>query len=236
MKKTLAILLAAMMALTALVLASCGNTPASTGEATTDGEKTEETPATTDEVTEPDQTTEAPATTDAATEPVTTEPVTTEGALDYYEEDLKLYEGDPVAHTPKTAANNVELACKFTVDDSSRLTGILFEQCPTWNTHGVSAFVVELYRWDNDYDNTILSDPIFSAEYTEWEDNTSCDVDFTDLNENGFGPGTYMYVFRGTTSNIGLWACEPIDECEYFENGVSSDAGFQVCLHLLVAD
>ncbi|MBO4869337.1 MAG: acid shock protein [Clostridia bacterium] len=231
MKKTLAILVAAVMVLCAVVLASCDSEPKTTDPVTTAGDVTTAEPKTT----EADATT-AEATTEAD---VTTEPAKTTEAPDgpsYVEDDFYLYEGDPAGHVAISAANNGELACKFTVDSNARLIGLYFESCPSWSTHGESAFVVELYKWENDYDNTILGDPLYTEEFTEWEDNDSCDVDFTEAQPTGFGPGTYMYVFRGTTANIGVWAVDPVDECEYFENGTSSNHGFRVVANLLVEE
>ena len=244
MKKTTAILLAVFLCLgSVMMLASCGGKDAdTTAEGTKpttsvdSGTEPDDTQPDTavDSGTEPDDT---QADTQADTQPDTqTEPDGTKESASLVEDEIQLYEPRDTDHTPVSAANGTELACKFTVPADGRLTGLHFESCPSWNTHGESAFVVELYKWDNDYENTVVSSPLFTQEFTEWEDNDPCDVDFTDAVENGFQGGTYMWIFRGTTANIGIWAYDPSEDCEYFENGVTGNNGFRVVAYVLVPE
>ena len=235
MKKTLAVIIAAAMCLmTVFALASCKKDPADTG-ADTSAPASSEAPAT-----QPD-TTEAPATqpdttTEAKTEaPTTTEPADTKDGESFIEDDIYLYEPRDTDHSPVSAKNGTELACKFTIPAGNKLTGLFFESCPTWTQEG-SGFTVELYKWDNDYDNTVAGEPLFTEQETDWIDNAELEVDFTDVIENGFPEGTYMWIFRGDTDNIGIWALDPAEGCEYFENGVEAFNGFQVVARILVPE
>lgn len=234
MKKTLAIIIAAIMCLTAAALTSCAGTPAetttdkapeTTAAGTTAAETTAEAVTTAAETTAEEVTTEA-ATTAADTPAETTAAEETPGGdVAYIEEDVALFEyNEP--HNPISAANGFELACKFKIEANDRLIGLTFESCPTWTKEG-SGFFVELYKWDTDYESTVMNDPIYSEEFTDWVDNAACEVSFLDAAENGFKGGTYMWVFRGTTPDIGIWAMDPSDECEYFENGTFSQNGFR---------
>lgn len=232
MKKITAVILAALLCLGAVfALVSCSDKPADTTAETTK-KPAESTAETTKEAT----TTEEVTTEATTTEEVTTEAKTTEGnpGVDYVEDEMMLFErraGD--SHDPIAADSGRELACKFTLPEGARLSGLYFESCPTWSTPDYSGFVVELYKWDNDYENTIVGELLYSEEFEEWVDNAYCELDFTDKAPGGFDTGTYMWVFRGTTDKIGIWAMDPIDECEYFENGVSANHGFQVLAYIL---
>lgn len=243
MKKTTAILLAVFLCLgSVMMLASCGGKDADTtaeGTKTTtaadSGSESGDTQPDTavDSGTEPDDT---QADTQADTQPDTqTEPDGTKESASLVEDEIQLYEPRDTDHTPVSAANGTELACKFTVPADGRLTGLFFESCPTWTQTG-SGFVVELYKWDNDYENTVVSSPLFTEEFTDWQDNKECEIDFTDAVENGFQGGTYMWIFRGTTADIGIWAYDPSEDCEYFENGVPGNNGFRVVAYVLVPE
>lgn len=236
MKKITAVLAAALLCLSSVfALVSCSNTPATTTADTT--KAAESTPETTKEAaTTEEVTTEATTTEEVTTEAATTEAKTTEGnpGVNYVEDEMMLFDrraGD--SHDPISADSGKELACKFTLPEGARLTGLYFESCPTWSTPDYSGFVVELYKWDNDYENTLVGEMLYSEEFEEWVDNAYCELDFTDKAPSGFETGTYLWVFRGTTDKIGIWAMDPIDECEYFENGVSANHGFQVLAYIL---
>ena len=233
MKKITAVLIAALLCLgTVLALASCNDKPADTTAASTT-KAAESTPETTKEAT----TTEATTTEEVTTEATTTEEQTTKSGAEvsYVEEEIELFyrRDNNDSHDPISADSGKELACKFTIPEGSRLTGLLFESCPTWTTPDYSGFVVELYKWDNDYENTLVGDMLYSEEFEEWVDNASCELDFTDKAPTGFESGTYLYVFRGTTDKIGVWAMDAADECDYFENGVPAGHGFQVIAYVL---
>ena len=208
-------------------LIGCDNKPAETTPETTassgDAATTEE--ETTSAATEAD--------TEAATEAATKAEQTTEAAttaaggdIEYDEDLIPLFETKD-DHTAIDANDGKELACKFTVEKGSRLTGLVFESCPTWMQEG-SAFVVELYKWDSDYENTVLGDALYTEEFTDWIDNKECRVEFYKKAETGFDAGTYLWIFRGTANQIGIWAMDPLEGCTYFENGIESQNGFRV--------
>lgn len=232
MKKITAFLIAALLCLgTVLALASCNDKPADTTAASTT-KAAESTKEVTEEVTTEAATTEE-VTTEAAT---TAEQTTNSGAeINYEEDEIELFirRDNNDSHDPVQADSGRELACKFTIPEGSRLTGLLFESCPTWMAVDYSGFVVELYKWDNDYENTLVGDVLYSEDFEEWVDNASCELDFTDKAPSGFASGTYLYVFKGTTDKIGVWAMDAADDCEYFENGVGSGHGFQVIAYVL---
>ena len=225
MKKIIAVIIVSAICLTSLfTLMSCDQTPEDT--------KAPETTAAQDDATTAaeEQTTEAEGQTTEAEEQTTeAEAATTDnGAAANYEEELvALYQTRATDHSPIDAADGRELACRFTVNEGERLVGLMFESCPTWTEEG-SAFVVELYKWDIDYDNTLLGDPLYKKEFTDWVDNAACELDFTDKAETGFAAGSYLWVFRGTLGKIGIWALDPADGCTYFENGMEAENGFRV--------
>ena len=243
MKKITAVIIAGILCL--IGFASCTGTP----ETTTAADKPQETTAAaqtdakTDEATTAAQTEEqTEAATEAATTAAETKPETTEAAtlpadVNWVEDEMMLFErrgGD--SHDPIAADNGIELACKFTIPEGARLTGLYFESCPTWSTPDYSGFVVELYKWDNDYENTVVGDALYTEEFEEWVDNAYCELDFTDKAPSGYDNSTYLWVFRGVTDKIGIWAMDPIDECEYFANGVDCGYGYQVSAYLLVPE
>lgn len=239
MKKFTAIIIVlALCAASLFAMMSCDGKPADTKAPETTAANSEQTTAAEEQTTKAEEQTASEETTaEETTAEETTEEVTTanttvaeattagSGEAEYYEEEVALFEyRDP--HTPISAADGRELACKFRLNDGERLIGLILESCPTWQTEG-SGFVVELYKWDNDYENTIIGDILYSKEFTDWIDNAECKLDFSDVAETGFPTGTYLWVMRGTTSNVGTWAMDPSDDCEYFENGVSSQNGFR---------
>ena len=224
MKKITSVILAAILCIgCAYALMSCGGTPETTTAAET------KTPTTT----AGEQTTEA-ATTEAATTEAATTAAGTSSEVIWYEDEIMLFErreGDN--HDPVAADNGVELACKFSIPSGAHLTGLLLESCPTWTSVDYSGFVVELYKWDNDYENTVIGDALYREEFEEWVDNAPCELDFTDVAADGFAYTTYMWVFRGTTDKIGIWAMDPVDECEYFTNGVDCGYGYQAVAYII---
>ena len=252
MKKITAILIVlALCAVSLVALVSCGGDSAETtaaatesqtaeqteGEATTaeeqtEGEVTTDAEATTaEEATEPEATTAEEATEpEATTAEEATEPEATTaeaGAeINYNEEKVPLFKLKD-NHDPISADDGRELACKFTLEEGQRLIGLVFESCPTWNEEG-SAFAVELYKWDNDYENTLIGDYLYREEFEDWVDNAECRLDFTKAKEDGFPSGTYLWVFKGTVGKIGIWAMNPLDGCEYYESGVVSQHGYRV--------
>ena len=232
MKKITALLIASALCLSAIVLtASCTGMPeADTGDSSAD--------TSADTVTSADATETQPATGEQADEQTETAPGTESGsAVEYSEVTLKLYSYNS-EHKAVDANNGKELGGKFKVEDGCLLTGITFESCPTWNTDGEQAFTVELYKWDNDFETTIDGDALFTKDFEAWTDNAACEIDFTSVAENGFKAGTYMWVFRGRTATVGLWAQDPTDEykCEYFENGVTCENGYEVHITVLKAE
>ena len=244
MKKITSVILAAILCIgCAYALMSCGGTtPETTTAAETKAQETTAAAEQTDAATTAAETqaeTTAEATTAEATtaEATTAEATTAETAsqdVNWFEDEMMLFErrnGDN--HDPIAADNGIELACKFTIPDGARLTGLLFESCPTWSTPDYSGFVVELYKWDNDYENTVVGDALYREEFEEWIDNASCELDFTDVAPDGFAYSTYLWVFRGTTDKIGIWAMDAIDECEYFANGIDCNYGYQVDAYIL---
>ena len=251
MKKITAIIMVlALCAASLVALVSCGGDNAETtaaaesqtaeqteGEETTseeetEGEDTAKPEATTaEEATEPEATTSEEVTETneetTAEEATETEAATAEASteVNYYEKNVPLYTFKE-NHDPISADEGRELACKFTLEEGDRLIGLILESCPTWTEEG-SGFVIELYRWDNDYENTLIGDYLFREEFEEWVDNAECRLDFTEQKEDGFPSGTYLWVFRGTVGKIGIWAMNPIDGCEYFESGVYSVHGYR---------
>ena len=239
MKKIIAVIIAVTLCTASLfALISCENKPAETtpettaaqSDATTAEDATE---SAAESATEAAAETETEAVTETETEAAaeteqTTEAATTAagGEVEYDEDLVRLFEPRE-EHTAIDANDGKELACKFTIEKGSRLIGLVFESCPTWMQEG-SAFTVELYKWDNDYENTIIGDALYSEEFTDWIDNAECRVEFYKKAETGFDAGTYLWVFRGTANKIGIWAMDPSDECTYFENGVESENGFRV--------
>ena len=242
MKKLIAVIIVAALCIASLfALVSCDpppedtkapDTTAAQNDTTTVQEETtaEEQTTAEEETTVEEETTAEEATTaeDVTTAEETTvkEEQTTEGGdVEYEQLEAALYVyNDP--HNPISAADGRELACKFSLEPGERLVGLILESCPTW-TQEKSGFIIELYKWDNDYDNTVIGDAIYSAEYSNWKDNAELRLDFTSISENGLPAGTYLWVFRGTTADIGIWAMEPAEECEYFENGMNSYNGFR---------
>ena len=250
MKKITAIIITLALCMTSLLaLVSCDGTPAETkapettasqGDATTAAE--EQTTETEEQTTEAEeqtteaeeQTTDAEATTEE--EQTTEAEATTEnsgGEVKYEEDFVALYQTRAADHSPVSAADGRELACRFSLNEGERLTGLVFESCPTWQAEG-SAFIVELYKWDIDYDNTVLGEPLYTEEFTDWIDNAKCELDFTDKAEEGFPAGSYLWVFRGTVGTIGIWALDPTDGCQYFENGMEASNGFRVNAVVLI--
>lgn len=223
MKELTAIIIALALCTASLFLMmSCGgDTAETTGEQTTADSVT-----TADAGTTAEEQTEANADTAAAEEQTEAE-TEAEKEVEYEENTVPLF-ATTSGHTPISAADGLELACKFTLEEGELLTGLQFESIPSWSTNGESGFIVELYKWDNDYENTIVGDALYSEEFSEWIDNSPCVVDFTDAAENGFSYSSYMWVFKGTTPNIGIWAMDPVEECEYFESGVPAQHGFRV--------
>ena len=232
MKRILSIMIALVLCFAAVsAFASCDKEPAVTTPETKAPEQS------TEEQTEADtpaeSVTEPAATTEEQTEPVTTAAKTEEatqpgGEVEYEEINVPLFEVmDP--HVAVSADDGKELACKFSIQPNERLIGLFFESCPTWMVEDSSAFVVELYKWDGDYDNTILGDPLYSEEFTEWIDNAACEVYFDSVAPEGFASsGSFLWVFRGTNDKIGIWAMDPAVDCVYFENGIETSYGYRV--------
>ena len=150
------------------------------------------------------------------------------------ESKMLLYKPRNSSHVSISAASGIELACRFSISAGSRLIGLYFESCPTWGRNGESGFTIELYKWNRNYNKTISGEPLFTASFTNWIDNHDCDLDFTDIAEYGFPSGSYMYVFRGDTDNIGIWALDPAKGCEYYEYGTEGNNGFRVVARILV--
>jgi hypothetical protein len=68
-----------------------------------------------------------------------------------------------------------------------------------------------------------MNAPLYSETFENWVDNTECTVIFD--NRDGFGYSTYLWVFTGLSSHIGIWAMYPLDGCEYFVNGFEQTSG-----------
>lgn len=236
MKKLFALLLC-----TALVLvcfAGCSNTPADTTAAPSGN--TTAAPAGDTTAKPAADTTAAPAADTTAAPAADTTVAGTSDPNAMYEDEMQLFtERDNGDHTPVSAANGIELACKFTVASGDLLTGVRIESMPAWSTNGVSGFTFELYKWSEDYDTTLLAEPVLSAVYTEWSDNAECSVDFYELMGDGFTgleAGSYMWLVRGDTDNIGIWAMDCSDDCLYFENGIESiTSGYQAYAIILTS-
>ena len=253
MKKTLKALTALLLC--AVMLCSvfaCGKQPDKNGETTQKaGEQTQaqeqtqasETPTAASAQTEAP--TEAPAQTEASAQteaPAKTEaPEQTVDVSSYYEDMIDLFERGNTAedHTAVQAGDNTELACKFTIEEGTRITGLFFEACPTWsdNGNGTAKFVVEFYKWDSDYETTLMNQPLESEEFEDWIDNAACSFLFD--KRDGYPSGTYLWVFRGITSWIGIWAMNPADGCVYFNNGFETrngQVGYRCCAMVLIPD
>ena len=183
--------------------------------------------------------TEAPTEAPAVTEAPTEAPAQTVDVSQYYEDMIDLFERGNTAedHTAIQAGDNTELACKFTLEEGTRIIGLFFEACPTWsdNGNGTAQFVVELYKWDSDYDTTLMNQPLESETFENWIDNAACTFLFD--KRDGYPSGTYLWVFRGLTSWIGIWAMNPADDCVYFNNGFETrngQVGYRCCAMVLI--
>jgi hypothetical protein len=241
MKKITAIIIACLLcAGSVFALMSCGGTPETTTVTDKPAEtKAQETDAATTAAETEAQTDAATtaAETEAQTEEKTTAEATSPSEVTWYEDELMLFERrDGDSHDPVAADNGVELACKFSIPEGSRLSGLLLESCPTWTAADYSGFVVELYKWDTDYENTVVGDALYSEEFEEWVDNAACELDFSDKAPTGFEYSTYLWVFRGTTDKIGIWAMDPLDDCDYFANGIDCGYGYQAVAYILTPE
>ncbi len=140
MKKITSVIIAAILCIgCAYALMSCGGTtPETTTAAETKAQETTTAAEQTDAATTAAETqaeTTAEATTAEATTAEATKAETASQDVNWFEDEKMLFERrDGDNHDPIAADNGIELACKFTIPDGARLTGLLFESCPTWST------------------------------------------------------------------------------------------------------
>lgn len=228
MKKFTALLLAALLSLSALVLTSCDKEDAE-GATTTEGESQAageaDAPAT-----------DAPATDAPATEPEETDPPKPRDSYDY----ISLFDGEIGAHSPHSLmAEGSSVAARIKFDQGYLTDGHV--AAPSWSDN-VGNLTVKIYTWNTDYATTVAGEPVYTEEFVDYPDNAGFDFDCTGEDSLGLPAGEYLWwVGDGVDeggSGVGLWVVQaPSDEkvVEIYTNGELNDAiGPEVEMTILI--
>ena len=209
MKKLLAILLAALLLLSAV---ACSNS----GEAE---ETTAETEATAADTTASE--TEAAA---AETEAETAAPK----KRDQYNS-IAINDGGD--HSPISLANGTDSAAvRFVVTEG--YIEYANASCPSWSDD-IGNLTFKLFKWDTDYATTVAGTPVAEQTFENYSDNATLEITF---NDDGYGieAGEYLlWLGDGVDesgSGVGFWAgaCNTNEEAivEYYYNGAVTTGNY----------
>lgn len=196
MKKQLAFIMAALLALSASALSAC-----SSGN----DEKNTDTQKQTDAIT---TTTTAPV----VTEPVTTEAVTEAPKRDSYEYIATYTDGNRSPIDLKNGTSSV--AAHFVVKEG--FLESVSANCPSWSDD-VGNLTMKIYKWDTDYETTIASEPVATETFVDYEDNSTLSIELATEDRRGLEAGEYLWFLGdgedSSGSGVGIWASAfPEDE------------------------
>ncbi len=112
-------------------------------------------------------------------------------------------------------------AQKFTSDVSFWKISVC---CPNWNGQHCG-FTFNLYQWNSDYATTVAANPVATATFVDYVDNSFIGVS----NDEKFPEGTYLWQLEnGQTNSSGVWTnTGTISGVTSYYNGAPVDYNYQ---------
>ena len=227
MKKLTALVLAALLSLSALTLISCDKEDAE-GATTTAGESQAEGAG--------EAATDAPATDAPATEPEETDPPKPRDEYDY----IMLYDAKDGGHGPHSLmAEGSSVGVRFKFDKGFLTDGNI--QCPSWSNNEGN-LTLKIFTWNTDYATTVAGEPVYTQVYENYNDNATLTYDFSTEESLGLAAGEYLWWMGegvdASGSGVGLWIqAAPTDPkiSEVYVNGeLNTDVGPEGEMNIII--
>jgi hypothetical protein len=108
---------------------------------------------------------------------------------------IHLYEAKEKAAASQMTGNDV-IGGKFHAD---KLFSAIDVSCSS-RDNNTGSLTMKLYRWDTDYQTTVLRTPLFEKQFNNFEDNTYLKLDFPMLQ-----PGDYLWTLDEAKKTVGVW-------------------------------
>lgn len=219
-KKITALFLAALLSLSAMVLASCDKEDAE-GAATTEGES---------QAAVEDVATDAPA-----TEPEETDPPKKRDKTVY----VDMFVDDGSNHTPiSLMAEGSSVAARIVSEGFLSAASIC---CPSWSNNEGN-LTMKIFTWNTDYATTVAGEPVFTQVFENYEDNAILVAEFGNDESKGLPAGEYLWWLGegvdASGSGVGLYAKKYSDAeqiVELYQNGeLTTDYGWEGSFDIII--